>query len=93
MRNFGTDRGGGGFSEATINAVWQKGRPIENFSPNEWRWDSFGSPMYRASYGTTGQDGWEIDHIYPVAAGGGDQLSNLQPLQWQNNRKKGDKIL
>ena len=34
--------------------------------------------------------GWEIDHIEPVALGGGDELTNLQPLNWQNNVKKGD---
>ncbi len=39
---------------------------------------------------TQNGNGWEIDHIKPVAKGGGDELSNLQPLQWQNNRKKGD---
>ena len=31
--------------------------------------------------------GWEIDHINP---NGGDGIGNLQPLQWQNNRAKGD---
>jgi hypothetical protein len=25
-----------------------------------------------------------------VAKGGSDDLANLQPLQWQNNRTKGD---
>lgn len=93
MRNFGTTRSSGSFSETTIQAVWQKGQPIQNYSPDEWCRDSFGTPMYRAAHGTTGQYGWEIDHVYPVAAGGGDELSNLQPLQWDNNREKGDKIL
>ena len=36
--------------------------------------------------------GWEIDHIKPVSKGGTDNLSNLQPLYWENNRSKGDKL-
>ena len=34
------------------------------------------------------ENGWEIDHINPVANGDGDELSNLQPLNWNNNSDK-----
>jgi 5-methylcytosine-specific restriction endonuclease McrA len=50
-----------------------------------------GNVMKSSDYGNTNsQYGWEVDHIKPVAKGGTDDLSNLQPLQWDNNRKKGD---
>jgi len=46
--------------------------------------------MQRTVHGTTGQFGWEIDQIRPVAKGGADELGNLQPLQWQNTGGKAD---
>ncbi len=49
-----------------------------------------GAAMQYSAYGTTGEYGWEIDHIKPVSRGGADDLSNLQPLYWENNRRKGD---
>lgn len=87
-RNPGTRRDGGGFDDATIEAVWKKGTPEPQYP--SFRKDTCGASMQRPKYGKTEQYGWEIDHKKPVAKGGTDDLDNLQPLQWENNRHKGD---
>jgi len=89
-RGTGTKQGGAQFDEAMIHTVWMKARTVLGYDPNEIRKDVCGAWIKRANYGTTGDYGWEIDHIQPVSAGGSDHISNLQPLHWQNNRKKGD---
>lgn len=76
------------FDEATIEAVWQKG--ISEPGLSTFRKDICGASMQRNKYGITEKYGWEIDHIKPVAEGGTDDLSNLQPMHWENNRHKGD---
>jgi hypothetical protein len=87
-RNFNTRENGLAFNENIIERVWQKGK-IEPDYPS-FRKDKCGASMQRDKYGETEQWGWEIDHIKPVALGGVSDIDNLQPLQWENNRHKGD---
>lgn len=90
-RQNGTNRDGHQFTQADIWAVWQKARTIQGYDPTVWRADVCGSPIKYGDYGNiNSQHGWEVDHIIPVSAGGSDDLSNLQALQWQRNRMKGD---
>ncbi len=77
-------------SKEIINAVWQKGLVVHGYDPNEWRADKYGALIRYGDYGKQTEYGWNIDHIRPVAYGGSDHINNLQPLQWQNNAKKGD---
>jgi hypothetical protein len=70
--------------------VWAKGRAIPNYSSAEWRWDDNGAVLRYAEYGNrSSKYGWEIDHILPVALGGGDHISNLRPLHCVTNSTAG----
>jgi hypothetical protein len=88
-RRFGTTTKGAFFEAPTVAAVWSKAR-LDVSHPGYAR-DACGTWMQYVRYGdTSSRFGWEIDHTQPVVAGGTDDLSNLQPLQWENNHSKGD---
>ena len=81
---------GGAFKEPTTTMIWNKATVVQGYDSAKYRKDGCGAWIARSSYGTLGDHGWEIDHIRPVARSGGDDLTNLQPLHWKNNRGKGD---
>lgn len=79
------------FSVEEIERVWNKAIIIAGEDPAVYRQDYAGAWIKRDEYGNTGSSlGWEIDHRNPVANDGSDDLSNLDPLQWNNNRTKSD---
>jgi hypothetical protein len=68
-------------------AIWEKGQSVQGYDPREWRMDSYGCWIRFSDYGQQTTFGWEKDHIDP---NGPDELWNLQPLYWHNNRRKSD---
>lgn len=86
-----TDINGRPFAQTTIGAVWRKGRVIATHDSNVWRHDMCGQVMKFDEYGKVNSKfGWEVDHVKPVTRDGTDDIANLQPLQWEDNRRKGD---
>lgn len=79
------------FSQETINKVWKKAKIQTDVQEDKWRKDYAGAWIKKSEYGNVDSDyGWEIDHAKPVSQGGSDNLGNLRPLHWQNNRTKGN---
>jgi 5-methylcytosine-specific restriction endonuclease McrA len=78
------------FTDDKINAVWQKAKEVEGYDKNKYRQDIAGAWIQKDKYGIEDDYGWEIDHKFPESLGGTDHTDNLQPLQWENNRKKSD---
>lgn len=72
-----------------IIVVWNKGKIISDYDPDIYRQDECGAWIKFQSYGKRDDTfGWEIDHITSQDHNGSDALSNLRPLQWENNVAK-----
>lgn len=86
----GSKASGGAWTHQEKSNVWNKANKIPGVDPNHQRRDKCGSTIQWSLHGVESTYGWEIDHIKPRAKGGGDELSNLQALQWETNRRKSD---
>lgn len=86
------------WSEAQIDAVWNKGLVVEEYDPNEYRQDACNAWIARREYGKQSNLGWEIDHVFPESRAREfgypqmqiDDIKNLRPMHWENNRSKND---
>lgn len=78
-------------SRQTIQRIWDKAIIVEGYNKDMYRQDFGGAWISREAYGDTDSMlGWEIDHVFPVAKGGSNHIDNLRPMNWRNNRSKGD---
>ena len=76
------------FSDDIIRKVWIKGQIVTGYDSDNFRKDECGAWITFSQYGNRNSKyGWEIDHTDPNVS---DNLSNLRPLQWENNLNKGD---
>jgi HNH endonuclease len=89
-RKVNTDREGKPFDKITVAQVWLRAQAVRGQDSRRIRADARGAWIAFAEFGRRSPLGWEIDHVRPVARGGGDESVNLQALHWANNRSKGD---
>jgi 5-methylcytosine-specific restriction endonuclease McrA len=75
-------------SKKQIEDSWGEAKPIRGKSPDAWRRDPYGNVIRKGSYGTRGEYGWELDHSKPKSRGGSNADRNIQPVHWEENRKK-----
>lgn len=67
--------------------VWNKARIVPGADPAVWRKDPRGAVIRYADHGNRESPyGWVIHHVIPPSQGGGDALSNLQPLNTSRRR-------
>lgn len=84
------------WTEEEINEVWEKGQVVYGVDSTKRRKDICGAWISRDEYGKDTPEGWEIDHIVPLAKQSHydfsdneiNSLHNLQPLHYKNNVSK-----
>ena len=76
-------------SKTKLLEVWNKASKVRGKDPNKYRKDACGNEIYFHSHGKKSAMGWEVDHKRSRKNGGSNSVSNLQPLHWGANRKKG----
>lgn len=67
--------------------AWSNTKAVAGY--NDYRFDCDGRMIRWSEYGTNTEYGWHIDHIFPVALGGGDHASNLRARHWRGNTSAG----
>ena len=86
------------FTTQQIDDVWSKGTKVPNFDSSKYRKDACGAWISRDKYGDEHSPyGWQIDHIYPESKlklrrmnqESIDDIQNLRPMHWKNNKSKG----
>jgi hypothetical protein len=80
----------GNFDKSYIDQVWNKGIIVKGYDEALFRKDCCGAWIVKNEYGKQSPFGWEIDHVYPQVKGGDDNIINLRPMHWENNRSKSD---
>ena len=76
------------FRKEIKDILWEKAVIIDEYNPNIWRKDFSGAWIRKDQYGMESKYGWEIDHLKPQSQGGTDEVKNLIPIHWKNNRTK-----
>lgn len=75
--------------EQIVVNVWNKWQSVSWNDQNKWRKDECWAWIWFDFYwNRDSKYGWEIDHITPQSNWWSDNLSNLRPLQWENNLNK-----
>lgn len=80
-------------SKNAKDAVFNKASVIKNKDKNLYRQDPYGNTLYKYSYGKDTTMGWNIDHIKPQSRGGSHFIKNLQALQSNINKSKGNTLV
>jgi 5-methylcytosine-specific restriction endonuclease McrA len=80
-------------SSNVVEKVWDLAKPMKGGDPDKYRKDPYGNVIYKQSYGKDTKMGWNIDHIKPQSKGGSDNIRNLQALQTEKNKSKGNSLV